>query len=80
MTQDEADLIERHAVPQHLSGCGMAQQVSPSGGRLYAGSLECSPDHIGNAIARRKGLEGSNVSQEDAIVMNTLGSALQISK
>jgi hypothetical protein len=80
MSQDEADLIERYTVPKHLSSCGMAEQVSSSSRRFNTRSLECSRDHTGNTIARRKGLEGGNVSQEDAIVMDTLRTALQVSK
>jgi hypothetical protein len=45
MAEDEANLIERDVMPQHLCGCCMAQQVSAFGRSLYGRTAQGVFDH-----------------------------------
>jgi hypothetical protein len=40
VTEDEASLIQGHAIPQHLCGRCVTQQVRTLGGSLDAGAFE----------------------------------------
>jgi hypothetical protein len=56
VTKNEADLIERHVVSQHLSGCGMPQQVGSSRRSLYARADQSVLNDGGDPVGSERSL------------------------
>ncbi len=61
MAQDQSDLLEGNAVPQHLGGRGMAKEVSTFR-RCFDTSTSQSPlHHVRHTIGREERLKRGNV-------------------
>src|SRR4029077_7139821 len=70
VTEDEACLIQRHAIPQHLCGRCVAQQMRTLGGTIKCGASESMLHHGGDPISGGKGPAWSVASNEDVIGIN----------
>jgi hypothetical protein len=50
VTEDEACLIQGHAIPQHLRSCCVAKQMRTFGGSINVGAFESVLHHGGDPI------------------------------
>ena len=80
VTEDEACLIQGHAIAQHLRSCCVAQQVRTLGRSIDVGAFESVFHHGGDSISGGKGLAWSDASDEDMIDINVAGPAFQIAE
>ena len=51
VTEDEACLIQGHAIPQHLRSCCVAKQMRTFGGSINVGAFESVLHHGGDPIS-----------------------------
>src|SRR5260370_26780309 len=51
VTEDEARLIQWHAIPQHLRSCCVAQQMRTFGGTINGGAVDSVLHHGGDPIS-----------------------------
>ena len=80
MAQDQSDLVEGNAVPQHLGGRGMAKEVSTFR-RCFDTSTSQPPFHdVRHSIAREERLKRGNVPTKDTIQRVDRRPMLQILK
>jgi hypothetical protein len=80
VTEDEACLIQGHAIPQHLRGRCVTQQMRTLGGSINIGAFESVLHHGGDPISGGKGPAWSVASNEDVIGINVAGPAFQIAE
>ena len=80
MAQDEANLVERDSVPQHLRCSSVAQQVSTFCLALNTRSLKSVLHHGGNPVARGKWLKRSDTPKKQATGIVDLRPAFQVVK
>src|ERR1035438_3019041 len=78
VTEDEACLIQGHAIPQHLRSCCVAKQMRTFGGSINVGAFESVFHHGGDPISGGKGSVWGVASNEDMIGINVAGPAFQI--
>lgn len=67
MPEDEADLVERHAVAQHLGRCGVPQSVGPFDRRHDASPFHDASYNRRDAVASQKWPARRDRAQEHAI-------------
>jgi hypothetical protein len=67
VTEDETNPIKRNAVAQHLGRCRVPQQVGSASRGFHTSPSKGSIDDTGNAVARNKGFDRSNIAKEDSI-------------
>src|SRR5438477_12937944 len=77
VTEDEACLIQGHAIPQHLRGRCVTEQMRTFGGSINVGTFESVLDHGGNPTSGGKGPAWSVASNEDMIGIYVDGKAVQ---
>src|SRR6184192_1609370 len=80
VTEDEARLIQGYAIPQHLRGRCVAQQMGTLGGSINVGAFESVLHHGGDPISGGKGPAWSVASNEDVIGINVASPAFQIAE
>jgi hypothetical protein len=80
VTEDEACLIQGHAIPQHLRSCCVAKQMRTFGGSINVGAFESVLHHGGDSISCGKGPAWSDASDEDMIDIDVAGPAFQIAE
>src|ERR1039457_5414209 len=78
VTEDEACLIQGHAIPQHLRGRCVTQQMRALGGSINVGAFESVLHHGGDPIPGGKGSAWSVASNEDVIGITVAGPATVI--
>jgi hypothetical protein len=80
VTEDEACLIQGHAIPQHLRSCCVAKQMRTFGGSINVGAFESVLHHGGDPISGGKGSVWGVASNKDMIGINVAGPAFQIAE
>src|SRR6266496_3291971 len=80
VTEDEACLIQGHAIPQHLRSCCVAKQMRTFGGSINVGAFERVLHHGGDPISGGKGPTWSVTSNKDVIGINVAGPTFQIAE
>jgi hypothetical protein len=80
VTEDEACLIQWHAIPQHLRSCCVAKQMRTFGGSINVGAFESVLHNGGDPISGRKGSVWGDASNEDMIGINVAWPAFQIAE
>ena len=79
-TEDETRLFQGHAIPQHLCGRCVTQQVRPFGGSFYVGALESVFHHGRDAISGSKGSARGIASNKHMIGSDVRGPAFHIAE
>ncbi len=80
VTEDEACLIQWHAIPQHLRSCCVAKQMRTFGGTINVRAFESVLHHGGDPISGGKGSVWGVASNEDMIGINVSGPVFQIAE
>jgi hypothetical protein len=80
VTKDEAGLLQGHAIPQHLRGRGVTQQVRTFGGNFDAGAFKSVSHHGRDTISGGEGPVRSDASNKHVIRIDVRGPPFKIAE